>query len=152
MIDINKLILEAAKAGNKDELKAYRNLKAEIQKYETSKGAKPLDDTKQLQIINKYVKVLEASISDFSQAGREDLVSEYTVEKDILKKFLPEPVTAQDLQMEVVGWCQKNGYTQDGNVEYIPKKEMGNCIKHIKSVFPTADGYEISKIVKQYVV
>lgn len=152
MLDINKLIGDAAKAGNKDELKAYRNLKAEIQKVQTAKNAKPYNEEAELQVINKYVKSLDEAISDFSQAGRDDLVAEYTVEKGILKKFLPEPVTRQELQMEIVGWCQKNGFTQEGNSEYVPKKEMGNCIKHIKSVFPTADGKEISQIVKEYVI
>lgn len=35
---------------------------------------------------------------------------------------------------------------------YIPKKEMGTAIKHLKSKFPTADGKMISEIVKKYLV
>lgn len=152
MLDINKLITEAVKSGNRNESKAYRNLKAEIQKVQTAKNAKPYTEEIELQVINKYVKSLEDAIFDFSRAGRDDLVAEYTVERDILKKFLPEPVTRQELQMEVVGWCQTKGYTNEGNSEYIPKKEMGACIKWIKSKFPTADGKEISQIVREYVV
>jgi hypothetical protein len=30
----------------------------------------------------------------------------------------------------------------------IPKKEMGNFIKQIKTVFPTADGKMVSDIIK----
>ena len=34
----------------------------------------------------------------------------------------------------------------------IPKKEMGNAIKYLKSRFPQADGKMISEIVKKYIV
>ena len=34
----------------------------------------------------------------------------------------------------------------------IPKKEMGNAIKYIKSRFPQADGKLISTIVKEYCI
>ena len=34
----------------------------------------------------------------------------------------------------------------------IPKKEMGNAIKHLKSKFPQADGKLISTIVKEYCI
>ena len=35
---------------------------------------------------------------------------------------------------------------------FIPKKEMGSAIKHLKSKFPQADGKMISNIVKEYIV
>ena len=85
MIDTNNLIKQALKSQNKTELRAYRNLKAKFLKAETAKNAKPMDETRQVQIIKQYLKTLEKSISDFSKARREDLESECRSELEVLK-------------------------------------------------------------------
>ena len=147
------------KSGDKVALRAYKNLKAEIQKVKTAKNAKLYTDAAEIQLISKMCKNLEDAISDFSKAHREDLVSDYTSELEILKKLLPEPVNESQICSELSEWCRENHFTQRfqtaiGYEEYlvIPKKEMGNAIKHLKSKFPQADGKLISSIVKKYVV
>ena len=159
MLDVNNLIKQALKAQNKTELRAYRNLKAEFLKAETAKGAKPMDETRQVQIIKKYCDTLEKSILDFSKANREDLVAEYNSELEVLKKLLPEPVNESQIYSELQEWCLSNHFTQHfwtalGVIiqPLITKKEMGNAIKYLKSKFPQADGKMISNIVKEYVV
>lgn len=158
MISIDNLIKTALKVQNKTELRAYRNLKAEFLKAETTKGAKPMDETRQVQVLQKYVKTLESSISDFSEAHREDLVAEYSSELEVLKKLLPEPVGPSEIMLRLWEWARQNNFLVPFNenpntVSYpkIPKKEMGNAIKYLKSKFPQADGKVISNIVKEYV-
>ena len=154
MIDINNLIKQALKAQNKTELRAYRNLKAEFLKAETAKGAKPMDEVRQIQVLQKYIKTLENSISDFSKAHREDLVAEYSSELEVLKKLLPEPVNESQIYSELCSWSDNHGFTIIENehpILQIPKKEMGNAIKFLKISFPQADGKMISNIVKEYV-
>ena len=147
------------KSGDKVALRAYKNLKAEIQKVKTAKNAKPYTDATEIQLISKMCKNLEDAILDFSEAGREDLMSEYRDELAVLKKLLPEPVKESQICSELSEWCRENHFTQRfqtaiGYEEYlvIPKKEMGNAIKHLKSKFPQADGKLISSIVKKYVI
>lgn len=147
------------KSGDKIALRAYKNLKAEIQKVKTAKNAKPYTDAAEIQLISKMCKNLEDAILDFSKAHREDLVSDYTSELEVLKKLLPEPVNESQICSELSEWCRENHFTQRfqtaiGYEEYlvIPKKEMGNAIKHLKSKFPQADGKLISSIVKKYVI
>lgn len=147
------------KSGDKVALRAYKNLKAEIQKVKTAKNAKPYTDAAEIQLISKMCKTLEDAILDFSKAHREDLVSDYTSELEVLKKLLPEPVNESQICSELSEWCRENHFTQRfqtaiGYEEYlvISKKEMGNAIKHLKSKFPQADGKLISSIVKKYVV
>lgn len=159
MISIDKLIKQALKSQNKTELRAYRNLKAEFLKAETAKNAKPIDEARQIQIIKKYCETLEKSILDFSQAGREDLVAEYRDELDIVKKLLPEPVGPSEIMLSLWEWAGQNNFLAPFNENpnnfsqpKIPKKEMGNAIKHLKSKFPQADGKMISNIVKEYIV
>ena len=155
MISVNDLIKTALKAQNKTELRAYRNLKAEFLKAETAKGAKPMDEVRQIQVLQKYIKTLENSISDFSKAHREDLVAEYSSELEVLKKLLPEPVNESQIYSELCSWSDNHGFTIIENehpILQIPKKEMGNAIKFLKISFPQADGKMISNIVKEYVV
>ena len=159
MLDINELIKSSMKSGDKVALRAYKNLKAEIQKVKTAKNAKPYTDATEIQLISKMCKNLEDAILDFSKAHREDLVSDYTSELEVLKKLLPEPVNESQICSELSEWCRENHFTQRfqtaiGYEEYlvIPKKEMGNAIKHLKSKFPQADGKLISSIVKKYVI
>ena len=147
------------KSGDKVALRAYKNLKAEIQKVKTVNNAKPYTDASEIQLISKMCKNLEDAILDFSKAHRDDLVADYTSELEVLKKLLPEPVNESQICSELSEWCRENHFTQRfqtaiGYEEYlvIPKKEMGNAIKHLKSKFPQVDGKLISSIVKKYVV
>lgn len=156
MINIDELIKQAMKSKNRTELEAYKNIKVEIQKNQTAKGAKPLTDESQLQIISKYAKSLEDAIKQFSEAHRDDLVAEYTSEWEVVKKLLPAPVNESQIRFSLDEWiCEtKNlekdhfGLTNPG----LQKKEMGTAIKYLKSKFPTADGKMISEIVKTYIV
>lgn len=159
MINIDELIKTSTKSKNQVELRAYKNLKAEIQTFKTAKNAKPYDEAAEIQLISKMCKKLEDGILGFSEAGREDLVSEYRDELMILKKLLPEPVNESQVCSELSEWCRENHFTQRfqtaiGYEEHlvIPKKEMGNAIKHLKSKLPQADGKLISTIVKEYCI
>lgn len=159
MINVDDLIKVSMKSRNQTELRAYKNLKAEIQAFKTAKNAKPYDEAAEIQLISKMCKKLEDGILGFSEAGREDLVSEYRDELTVLKKLLPEPVNESQVCSELLEWCKENHFTQKfqtaiGYEEHsvIPKKEMGNAIKHLKSKFPQADGKLISTIVKSVTV
>lgn len=159
MINVDELIKASMKSRNQTELRAYKNLKAEIQAFKTAKNAKPYDEAAEIQLISKMCKKLEDGILGFSEAGREDLVSEYRDELTVLKKLLPEPVNESQVCSELLEWCRENHFTQKfqtaiGYEEHsvIPKKEMGNAIKHLKSKFPQADGKLISTIVKSYTI
>lgn len=148
MINIDELIKQAMKSKNSDELRAYKNLKAEIQLLKTAKNAKPYDEAAEIQLISKMCKRLEEDIRGFSEARREDLESECRSELEVLKKLLPEPVGPSEIMLGLWEWAGKNNFSQPK----IPKKEMGNAIKHLKSKFPQADGKMISNIVKEYIV
>ena len=154
MINIDELIKISMKAKNQVELRAYKNLKSEIQAFKTAKNAKPYDEVAEISIIKKYCEKLEKSILSFSEAHREDLVLEYSDELEVLRKLLPEPVNESQVYSELVEWCRENHFIQNA-IGYeerlvIPKKDMGKAIKYLKSKFPTADGKLISEIVKKY--
>lgn len=156
MINIDELIKESLRSGNKAELKVYRNIKTKIQENQTAKGAKPLTEQLQCAIIAKYAASLEHAIYEFLEAHRDDLVSEYTSELEVVKKLLPKPVNESQIYSELCNWQINSAFEKNWPLELdrpiIPKKEMGNAIKYLKSKFPAADGKIISEIVKKYLV
>lgn len=151
MLDIDKLILDSRKNQNINELRSYRNLKNEIMVFKTQKNAPVYDDATELKIIQKYVAKIEDAYNQYLEAGREDLASEYRDELEVLKKLLPEPVKESELLDWITSTAIERGWVGRDDVSerlMIPKKEMGNLIKQVKSAFPTADGKIISELVK----
>lgn len=149
MLSIDELIKESLKNKKTVELKAYRNLKSEIILAKTAKNAMGFNEAVLFSIITKYCKKLEDAEKQYSQAGREDLASECRDELEVLRKLLPEPVTASEIYEKLRYWSEKNHYINEASEIQIPKKEMGVVIKYIKSKLPTADGKMISEIVKE---
>ena len=151
MLNIDELIKESLKNKKTSELKVCRNLKADIMAFKTQKNAPVYDEAAELKIIQKYVTKMEDAEKQYSQAGREDLASECRDELEVLRKLLPEPVTASEIYEELRYWAEKNHYINEeiASEIKIPKKEMGVVIKYIKSKLPTADGKMISEIVKE---
>lgn len=106
MINVNELIKQAMKSKNQVELRAYKNLKSEIQVLQTAKNAKPYDEAAEIQLISKMCKKLEDGCKEFSEAGRDDLASEYRDELEVLKKLLPEPVNESEICSELCIWAE----------------------------------------------
>lgn len=161
MTRVNQLIKEALLSKDNIALNAYKNLKSELQKVLTAKNAPEYSEALFIQVAVKYAKSLEDAILQFSEAHRDDLVAEYTSELEVVKKLLPEPVNELQIYSELAqlglekDWVDRSEFvdsTKIHQVIYIPKKEMGTAIKHLKSKFPTADGKMISEIVKKYIV
>ena len=158
MINIDELIKQAMKSKNSDELRAYKNLKAEIQLLKTAKNAKPYDEIAEISLIRKMVDKLSESITQFQKAHRQDLAFECMSEREVLRKLLPEPVGPSEIMLGLWEWAGQNDFLVPFNENpnnfsqpKIPKKEMGSAIKHLKSKFPQADGKMISDIVKEYI-
>lgn len=156
-MDIDKLIKEATLNKNGSAKEAFRAIKTELLKNQTSKNPKPegkivytyngadvIQDIFELdlEIIKKLIKQREESISVYEANSRKDLAD---IERDQLKylKILLPPEISADRIQEAVMTAYPNGYEQ---------KQMGKVIKEIKNIFPTADGKLISEIVKEHII
>ena len=147
MLNIDNLIKESLKAKKTVDLMVYRNLKADIMAFKTQKNAPEYTEESEIKVIQKYTKRLEDSISEFTKAGREDLVNECKEELEVLQSLLPKPVTKEEIFNKIVLIVLSNGWVKDKEPA-IPKKEMGTVIRQVKSEFPSADGKIVSEIVK----
>lgn len=155
-MNIDSLIKNATLSRDKVALNAYKNIKAELQKVLTAKNAPEYSEALLIQVTAKYAKSLEDAILQFSEARRDDLVASYTSELEVVKKLLPAPVNESQVTSGLWGWYHSTyenaKFLSSLHLMHIPKKDMGTAIKHLKSLFPTADGKMISNIVKKYIV
>ena len=56
MVDINKLIMESMKSGNKVASETYKLLKAKILEFKTAKNAKEYTDAEEINLIKKMIE------------------------------------------------------------------------------------------------
>src|SRR5207237_6193035 len=98
MADLKTAMLAKDEKG----LRALRAIKAAILLAKTSEGAggelKEDDETKLLQ---KLVKQRKDSLEIYQQQNRSDLAQKEQEEIEVIEKFLPEQLSADELQLEI---------------------------------------------------
>ncbi|CAG8461564.1 2745_t:CDS:2 [Funneliformis mosseae] len=78
-------------------------------------------------MINRAIKRRQESITQFSQAGRKDLVENEQGELNILVSYLPEQMSEREIEIEVKRVVEKLGITGEGG-----SKDLGKIMKEIK--------------------
>lgn len=100
-----------------------------------------LEDSDILTILAKEVKKTKDSLADYEKGGREDLVEQIKKEIQVLEKYLPKPLSREELEKEIKQIVQEQNATS--------MKDMGKVMKVAKEKIGTrADGKEINEIVK----
>ena len=118
-------------------------VRAAIKQYEVD-NREEIDDAGIASILAKQVKMRKDALSDFEKAGRTDLAESYQAEIDILKKYLPEQLSAEKLR-EVIA-----GVAADLNIEGGMQnmgKLMGAVMGKVKGL---ADGGDVKKEVEAF--
>lgn len=138
---IKKDLMTAMKEQDKFKLSVLRMLKSALQAEEISKKSELTDD-EVLNIIKKQVKVRNASLEEYKDYGRYDLANDLAQEIEILKSYLPEELSNEEL-IKIID-------EQFNIINPTSIKDMGKVIKAISNVVGTrADMGEVSKIVKE---
>ncbi len=93
-----------------------------------------LDDAAVIAIIDKLIKQRKDSISQFSSAGRTDLVDKETAELKVLESYLPQRLGADEIAAQVQAIVAQLGATGPGDMgkvmaavkaQLVGKAEMG---------------------------
>lgn len=139
---INKDIMEAMKAREKERLQALRNIKKVMIEVRTTKGAgAELTDDEALKIISKLAKQGSDSADIYKEQGREDLYGQEMVQVAIYEKYLPAKISDEELTVLVKTIIEDIGATS--------MKDMGKVMGIAsKKLAGQADGKEISIKVK----
>ena len=89
-------MIKAMKEKNKEELSVLRMAKGAMDKIRIDQK-KEVDDQLLIEVIAKEIQSRTASIAEFKKGGREDLVSKTENEIDILKRYLPEQLSEEEV-------------------------------------------------------
>ncbi len=87
---------EAMKSQDKERLTVIRMVKAAI-KLEEIDRKRELNDELVIDVVNKQIKMRQDSITEFKKADRIDLVTKNEDEIKVLEKYLPEPLTEEEV-------------------------------------------------------
>ena len=87
---------DALRSGDKTRLSTVRLVLSAIQYAEIEKGG-PLDDSDILGIISKEARRRQESIDAFKQGNRADLVAQESAELAILRKYLPQQISREEI-------------------------------------------------------
>jgi len=101
-----------------------------------------LDDAAVVGIVDKLIKQRKDSITAFQQAGRTDLVDKEAAELRVLEAYLPQRLSAEEVQAAVAALVAELGATGAG--------DLGKVMGAAKARFAgTVDMGLVSSAVKQ---
>jgi uncharacterized protein YqeY len=98
----------AMKAGEKDRLGVIRLLNAAIKQREVDERVE-LDEAQVLAVLEKQVKQRKDSLSQYENAGREDLAAVERYELGVIQAYLPAQMDAATLEAEVAKAIAESG-------------------------------------------
>jgi uncharacterized protein YqeY len=132
---------QAMKSNDKTRLSTIRMIRSTLKNKEIELR-KPLDDDAILRVIQGMVKKNEDSIEQFKAGGRMDLVEKETKEIEIMKSFLPQPLSREEV-LKVI----------DQTIEETNASSLKDLGKVMKTVMPKlggkVDGALVNQLVKE---
>ena len=133
---------QAMRDKNEAALRTLRAIKSAILVEKTSVGAKEtLTEAEEVKIIQKMIKQRKDSIAIFTEQNRHDLAEKEQEEVAVLENFLPQQLSAEELQAAVREIIAQTGAASAGDLG----KVMGQASKQLAG---RADGKAIADMVK----
>ena len=93
---INEDVKTAMKEQDKEKLSVIRMVKSALQMAKINLKHE-LTDEEAIDVIDKQIKMRNDSIAEFEKADREDLANQYKSEISILKTYMPEELSLDDV-------------------------------------------------------
>jgi uncharacterized protein YqeY len=143
---IQKDFIIAMKSGDKIGKSTLALLKSKIIESEKNNGNIELEDSDVLKVIVSSVKQRNQSIEEFSKGGRMDLVEKETAELNVLKSYLPKPLTTSEITEEVKKILK--GFDNTENKNKVVGQTIGLMHKNFQGQI---DPKEVSEIVNSLI-
>ncbi|HET8808432.1 MAG TPA: GatB/YqeY domain-containing protein [Methylophaga sp.] len=107
-VKIQDSVKDAMRAKDKDRLNTLRQITASIKQIEVD-NRQDLSDDDIIVVLTKMTKQRKDSLSQFEQAGREDLAVIERAELTIIEEFLPTPLTESELDAAIASAIAESG-------------------------------------------
>lgn len=137
---LKKDLITAMKEKDKEKLNTLRAVKGAMQ-LEIINNKKEESDDLLLDVINKQIKMRNDSISEFEKAGRDDLVTSYQKEVDILKEYMPKELSEEEIEEIIDNAIKETGATTI--------KDLGSIMRMITPIVKNkCDMKEVTNKIK----
>ena len=110
--------------------------------YEEIAQQKPLDDAGVVSVLSRLARQHQESIAQFKLGNRPDLVAKEEAELAIVREYLPQQLTLQEITQFVQQAIAESGAKGPAELG----KVMGNLMPKVKG---RADGSQVSRIVRE---
>jgi uncharacterized protein YqeY len=137
---IQEDVKDAMRARDKPRLATIRLITAAIKQREVDERIE-LDDTQVLVVLDKMCKQRRESISQFEQAGRDDLAAQEKAELELIQQYLPEQLSEAEINELIDAAMQATGAAS--------MKDMGKVMGQLKPKLQgRADMGAVSALIK----
>ena len=130
---------QAMRSSDKVRLSTIRMIRTAVKNKEIELRKK-LDDEEIQRVIQGMLRKNEESIEQFRLGGRMDLVDKESKEVDILRSFLPQALSAEEI-LKVI----------DESIQETQASSLKDLGKVMKSVMPKLTGKADGKVINQLV-
>jgi hypothetical protein len=132
---------EAMRAKDVARRSTIRLLRAAIKNAEIEVNH-PLEDEEVLEVVNKEAKRRREAITEYEQAGRQDLVEQEQAELAIIETYLPRQMNREEIETVV------HTVVADLNAQSLADlgAVMGHLMPQLKG---RADGHLVNQVVRQ---
>jgi uncharacterized protein len=137
---------ESMRSGHQVKVSVIRMLRAAIKNREIAKGKDhPLTEQELWEVVSSSIKQRRDAVEQFSKGGRQDLVEKEQQEITILKTFLPEPLTREELIQKAKAIIEET--------RALGPKDIGKVMKALMPhVAGRAEGAIVSQVVKELLI
>jgi len=133
-------LIKALKSGDKHLALTLRGLKSDIKYFQINNILSELTDDDIIKVLTCAAKQRRDSIEQFTQGGRDDLVAKESRELEIIKDYLPEELSPEEIDRLIRESIAEAGAAGPA--------DMG---KVMKAVMPKVKGRADGKAVKDSV-
>ena len=130
---------QAMKSNDKLRLSTIRMIRSALKNKEIELRKK-LEDEEVVKVIQAMVRKGEESVEQFQTGGRMDLVEKEKKEIEILKSFLPQPLSQEEI-LKII----------DQSIQETQVSSLKDIGKVMKSVMPKIGGKADGKLINQLV-
>ena len=131
----------ALKARDKDKVSALRLLSSELKNRRIELG-RDLTDEDAIEVLMRVLKQRRESEEQFTKGGRAELAAREAAEADLIRTFLPEPLSPVELERMIDAAIAETGATSMRDMGAV----MGRLMPEIKG---RAEGAVVSARVKE---
>ncbi len=138
---IRKDMFSFAKNGDSVSSQILKMVLASVKNEEIKKGG-VLEDIEIEKVLRMEIKKIKDAIEQYEKMGREDLKAEEERQLDVLKKYLPELISEEEIRKVVEAKASEMGITSMSDMGRL----MGAVMKDLNG---RADGALVRQIVQE---